>query len=599
MRLRSLAFALIAAAAVFAGPAAAASAAVQPTDVDDFGFSSWEATFEVGIDDEGRSTLHVTETRVAEFPDFDQNRGIVAGFPLSYQGAGLDTVILSVRDAHGDDIEYETDEDDGILYVLTGDDEYVHGTNTYVIEYAMRDVILDASETKVDEFYWDLLPLDSTQNIDSFRAEIMFDDELASHLTGAASCYVGRYGANTSCDLQSAGNGVFTVEQSDLRAGTGVTVAIAMDSGTVAQPPARLPNAATDIAPYPLAGGILLLSIGGWIATKGMIRLRRRATGIVIAQYDVPDDMSPLLVNAIHPGARNPVAAEIVHLAVRGSLRIEDLPDNKKRQPRLRRLDGPAPDRLDEGALKSIFGAVSVGGVLELPRADESFATRMKSMVAKGPVAAATRGFTTKASSPVARTIQIIAIAVFAGMLVLLFWGLFTGRESAAPVLFVAIASGIVLLISTISAFRKHTVLTKEGALQVEYLDGVREFIRVAEEDRLRMLQSYSGAERRSDGSVDVIHLYEKLLPYAILFGKEREWGQVLEQAYRLAEHRASWVDTSDVGFQWYALNTFSSSVRSSANYSAPSTSSSSSSGGSSGGGFSGGGGGGGFSGGR
>ena len=41
----------------------------------------------------------------------------------------------------------------------------------------------------------------------------------------------------------------------------------------------------------------------------------------------------------------------------------------------------------------------------------------------------------------------------------------------------------------------------------VDDLAGVREFIRVAEEDRLRMLQSYSGAERRQDGSVNVVVL--------------------------------------------------------------------------------------------
>src|SRR5690606_170021 len=122
------------------------------------------------------ATLHAVETRVAEFPDFDQNRGIVAGFPERYQGASLQTTILSVRDENGDEVPYETEDDDGVLYVLTGDDDFVHGTTTYVIEYEMRDVILAASGTKVDEFYWDLLPLDSTQDIASFHAEVRFDE---------------------------------------------------------------------------------------------------------------------------------------------------------------------------------------------------------------------------------------------------------------------------------------------------------------------------------------------------------------------------------------------------------------------------------------
>ena len=41
--------------------------------------------------------------------------------------------------------------------------------------------------------------------------------------------------------------------------------------------------------------------------------------------------------------------------------------------------------------------------------------------------------------------------------------------------------------------------LTKEGALAKEHLEGLREYIRLAEADRLQMLQSVSGAERTED----------------------------------------------------------------------------------------------------
>src|SRR5690606_32619687 len=130
------------------------------------------------------------------------------------------------------------------------------------------------------------------------------------------------------------------------------------------------------------------------------------------------------------------------------------------------------------------------------------------------------------------RVIQLTALVVLGGAGALALWSMIGGRESAVLALVVMIIAGIVVLISTFVAFAKHTVLTREGALALEHLNGVREFIRVAEADRLRMLQSYSGAERRSDGEVDVVHLYEKLLPYAILFGQEKEWGEVLETAY-------------------------------------------------------------------
>ena len=555
------------------------------------------------MDDDGRAWMHVEETRVAEFPDSDQNRGIVAGYPLAYEGAGIDTTILSVRDENGDDVPYETEDDDGMLYVLTGDDDYVHGSTTYVIEYEMRDVILSATGTEVDEFYWDLLPLDSTQDIGSFHAEIVFDDELAAHLTGSSSCYQGSPGSREQCDLDSLGGNTFTVDGQDIPAGAGVTVAIALEAGTVTQPSARLPNAATDVLPYAVGGGAVLVSIGGWFAAHAMVRSRRRGTGIVVAQYDVPDSMPPLLAHAIVPGAKNPLSAEIIHLAVRRLLRIEELPDadakkKKAKQPRLRRLDGTARDPLDAKALKLLFDGDTPDKVVKIPKNNEAFASRMQKLLKSGPTDAAERGLTEKVRSPLARGIQIVALVAFAVMVALLIWGLFTGRESAGAVFFATLVCGIFLLFSTIVTFYKYTVLTKEGALQLEYLEGVREFIRVAEADRLRMLQSYTGADRRSDGSVDVVHVYEKLLPYAILFGQEREWGEVLEYAYGQAQQGATWMDGSTIGIGMY-IGALSSSTSAAAVYSSPSSGSSSSFGGSSGGGFSGGGGGGGFSGGR
>lgn len=552
------------------------------------------------MDDDGRATLHVVETRVAEFPDSDQNRGIVAGFPDHYQGAGLDTSIISVRDENGDDVPYEIETDDGLVYVLTGDDEFVHGSTTYVIEYTMRDVILPARGTNVDEFYWDLLPLDSTQDIDAFRAEVVFDEELAAHLTGASSCYQGPQGSTGTCDLRREA-GVFSVAANDLAAGEGVTVAIALEPGTVAQPSARQPNAATDALPYAVGGGAALLSVGGWFATSAMIRSRRRGTGIIVAQYDVPDSMPPLLASAIVPKTKNSLTAQIVHLAVRGMLRLEDLPEEgtaKKRRPRLRRLDGPIPDPLDERALKALFNNTEPGIVMKMPKNSAAFAKRMTGLLKAAPKAAEERGLTTRARSRPAQVIQMLALVALAVMIGLLCWGLFTGRASAGPVFLATLVCAIVVIVSSVIAFKKHTVLTPAGALQLEYLEGVREFIRVAEADRLRMLQSYSGAERRSDGSVDIIHVYEKLLPYAILFGQEREWGEVLEVNYAHEQQSPGWIDGSAAGIV-IRMNALTAATHASSTYSAPSTGSSSSYGGSSGGGFSGGGGGGGFSGGR
>ncbi|WP_136056223.1 DUF2207 domain-containing protein [Microbacterium sp. K24] len=611
----ALALALVAVAAPAAATAAPVSS-VRPSvseDVDDFSYASWDAVYEVGLDDEGRALMHVTETLVARFPDQDQNRGIVRGLPTTYEGAGIDTRILSVKDEQGADVPYETDEDDGLLFVLTGNDDFVQGLTTYVIEYEMRDVILAAGASRgsrgegsatpaVDEFYWDLLPLDSTQPIERFRADIVFDAAMSARLVGATSCYSGVSGSTDTCDLRGpavdGGIATFRVDSGERPAGDGVTVAIGFEPGTVAQPSARTPNPVTDTVPLVAAIGAAVLSVGSCATVWSFQRRRRRASGIIVAQYDVPDAMPPLLAAAIVPGAKDAIPSEIVHLAVRGTLRIEEggSPEN----PRLRRIAGARiPDHLDVEALDALFLKANDGGVVDVPSASEAFAGRMTALVQSGKNAAVSRGLTTRARSRAAVIVQWFAIVLAVIGLGISVWGVASGRLSAIPAL-VAISFGVFLvIIASLYSFTKHTVLTPEGARQFEYLQGVKEFIRVADADRLRMLQSYSGAERRQDGSADVIHVYERLLPYAMLFGMEKEWGDVLEQAYLREQRGPGWIGDPNTPYLGVYLSTFTASSHAASTYTSPSAGTSSSSGGSFGGGFSGGGGGGGFSGGR
>lgn len=580
-------------------PAAAAPASA--ADVDDFSYASWDAHYRVGLDDEGRATMTVTEELVARFPDTDQNRGIVRGLATSYEGARLDTRVLSVTDGDGEPVPYETETDDGVLYVLTGDDSYVRGLTTYVIEYEMRDVVL-AAESGVDEFYWDLLPLDSTQPIERFDATVTVDDALATALTGSARCYQGFSGDDESCAIEgpveSADGAEFRVGSGERAAGDGVTVAIGFDAGTVVQPPARLPDPVTDVGPMLATAGTVGLGIASWVAVGVFKKRRRTASGIVVAQYDVPDDLPPLLAGALLPRATAVIPAEIVHLAVRGLLRIEEGPTPER--PRLRRLSGGrAPDALDGEAMDALFLGTADTGVVDIPDASETFAARMGVLGTLGEKQASARGFTERRRAPVAVVLGWIAIAVAAAALTVAIWGVASGRLSAIPALLVAAFGAFLVLAACLYAFARHTVLTPEGARRHEYLQGVEEFIRVAEEDRLRMLQSYSGAERRPDGSANVVHVYELLLPYAILFGREDEWARVLENAYAIEQRGPGWIGYGPTGGFGPTLSAFALSTSSASTYTAPSTGTSSSFGGSAGGGFSGGGGGGGFSGGR
>jgi uncharacterized membrane protein len=124
-------------------------------------------------------------------------------------------------------------------------------------------------------------------------------------------------------------------------------------------------------------------------------------------------------------------------------------------------------------------------------------------------------------------------------------------------------------------------------------------YLQLAEQDRLRVLQSPTGAERIDvgDGKV-LVKLYEKLLPWAVIWGVEDQWSKVLEiELQRTNTEPDFWVGQSP--FSALIFTSMLSGIGQSTLPVPTSTSTGSSgfssfSGGSFGGGFSGGGGGGG-----
>jgi uncharacterized membrane protein YgcG len=144
-------------------------------------------------------------------------------------------------------------------------------------------------------------------------------------------------------------------------------------------------------------------------------------------------------------------------------------------------------------------------------------------------------------------------------------------------------------------AFRR---ITDEGLKASNYMEGLKMYIKMAEADRLEFLQSVNGVDISSDG---IVKLYEKLLPYAAVFGLEKSWMKEMKMYCEINE-----IDEPSYLLTGITVADFSNSMRSAASYASSSSytiagggsfSSSSSGGGGGGGGgggFSGGGGGGG-----
>jgi uncharacterized membrane protein YgcG len=173
---------------------------------------------------------------------------------------------------------------------------------------------------------------------------------------------------------------------------------------------------------------------------------------------------------------------------------------------------------------------------------------------------------------------------------------------------------GTIGFICTIAATAVVRPLTAAGAELRDYLAGLRLYIDLAEADRLRVLQSPTGALTSAyrpvesaltptaglnspDSELKIVKLYERVLPFAVLFGLEKNWSKVLGDYYDRSGAQPDWyVGSHGFNAALFAtgIGAFASSTTAAWSGSGSSSSSSGFSGGGSVGGGGGGGGGGG-----
>jgi hypothetical protein len=191
-------------------------------DLQDFTFESFEATYELGRDENGVATLTTTEHLVALFPEYDQNRGIARSLfdRVGDQDTGLE--VISMANGADEPIEFEVTDDGGpIVSVVMAGDDFVHGRQEYVIVYTQRNVI--THEGGVEYFHWGVNGWGWSQPFAEVSARIELADGLAAGLTGRSGCYVDSTVAQRPCDLVQDGD-VVAAAVEDVAGGESVTL---------------------------------------------------------------------------------------------------------------------------------------------------------------------------------------------------------------------------------------------------------------------------------------------------------------------------------------------------------------------------------------
>jgi uncharacterized membrane protein YgcG len=583
------------------------TAAPAYADVDDFTFASYDADYWLTRDAGGAAELRTVETFVAEFPDEDQNRGMIRAIPNDYDGVPLAVDVDSVVDENGDAVPFEVDVDRDFAEVSIGTDEYLRGDHTFTIEYTQRNVVRAFEDTNADELYWDTSGTGFAQPFRSLEARFHIDAALVDSLNGNTACYVGEEGSDDTCALSESvddAGSVFTASTSDLGPEETVTVAIGFEAGTFVVPEPPQPAVwawAVPIGIMILAGLLAILAV--------IVRLTgardAAGRGTIVPEYSLPEGINLFEAGNLVGRASSALSATLVSLAVRGNVQIIDDSDGddgkKDNDFSLRYLTDAGADQQETDLLKVLFGGKrKPGTVRDLTDVDSDRAAKLQKVAASTKPTMLSRGLR---RTPPRGSGGALAVALAAVFIAAIATAIAVGSLSPATTAssFAAIPVTLVgVFIGVFCAYRP-ALLTEQGATLRDYVEGMRVYLKLAEKERFRMLQSPDGALRVDVGDqAQVVKVYEKLLPYAVLWGIEKEWAQELAIQYR--GEQPVWYSGSrgyDPVLFAVAMNSFSSRATTAATPSYAGSGSGSFSGGSMGGGFSGGGGGGGGGGGR
>lgn len=560
------------------------------SSLNNFTIEDYKIEYELGINEDKRSTLTTTETITANFPNRDENRGILREIPHEYDDHKVRLKIESVTDAEGKSIEYETETSGDMTTVRIGDpDEYVNGRQVYQIKYTQQDVTKSyESSTGNDEFYWDTNGTGWRVPIDRLSVTLKIDESLRDRLTGETACYIGSEGSGDSCTLEETGQG-YSVRTESLDRGENVTIAVGFELGTFAE---FEPTLWDKYVEFMQGTWVIIGVIGGALLVAfsfywNKLHNRKDEVGTIVNQFLPPKDMSVSAASMLYSRPQTQYTAQLLDLAVRGYIQIiETKPKKSWMSPAKHDIEikKESSDLLAEEreVIVDLFHSESlaVGTRINLQKVSKSAEyAKKRADDTTNLLNAFNQHYVYREKKPeLSRKFYITGSVVLVIALVTLN--------------FVAGIIGVIILIlgATLRPY------TEKGLEALRYLKGLERYMKVAEADRIKYLHSPEGVNRvPKDVNVDepeqLLKLNERLLPYAVVFGIEKKWIEELAVSYKATDNQPGWYSGPGNYASSAALIGALNGFNTSATYA---SASSSSTGGSTGGGYSGGGGGGG-----
>lgn len=480
------------------------------------GFSEKIESFTSDVTVQPNGDVRVVETIQYDFGE-NEKHGMYRTIPLGFTPRGqfrhTEITVDSVVDDTKRDYEYDITSKDPVNIKIGDPDVFVTGQKTYIISYTVHHEIGYFDD--YDEVYWNITGDAWKVPIEQVKATITLPKRIAASELKMAQ-YCGAAGQQEQCGTFITGkDGSIVFEMSSdrfLKPFEQVTVGIGFPKGLVSVPSVQdlVWYYVTQLWFLPLPFLIALF----WFRKRIVFWKNHRAyyrKNTIIAEYDA-GGFDPLEASILVNGkAKNSdISALIVSLAIRGYLKIENKDDEfvfhqlKEADPEgkpyertlLKQLDDKHESDLDRG-----FGVC----------AGKAIKTAETSLLA--------RDYLTKSG---AFHGQEKVVSVMLGFFLALNPGLFiwvlVGK--AAGFAF----SGACVLIAIVGLFLKprSVYLVEKGFEAERKLLGLKLYLEVAEVDRIK----FANAPAKTP------ELFEKLLPYAMIFHLEEKWAKEFEGIY-------------------------------------------------------------------
>ena len=490
------------------------SVAGEPTAEEVTSFAS-----DITVREDGRIT--VVEKIEYFFPE--PRHGIYRDIPTRYELDDGRTLVVPVKVKSVTGAPYEVTENRYAVRIKIGDpDRTVTGLQSYEITYEASGAIRYFADH--DELYWNVTGSEWEVPLRRVSAIVHLPDAVnESDIT--LRCFMGPAGSSEyECLYQRSG------KSAHFAADDFLTVVVGWNPGVVARLEAREAGFYSDyvlpalpVLPVAIAIPVIVFII----LLRRWMRIGRdpEGSGTLVAQYEPPDRLTPAEIGVLidEKAQMKDVSATIVDLAVRGYIKINDeksgfLSFRKNFGFRLLKPDFRNDPELKHFEVK-ILSVMFVGldyVTLENLTNTHAFHTHLSAInkslyeqtVAGGYFAASPESVRMKYFGIGAATLVIAGVAIF------MFGGLVT--QFINVTMFIALVAsvavtGVIFLIFASAMPRK----TEQGVAAWDHARGFKEYLKTAEKYRLEWQEKEK--------------IFERFLPYAMVFGVVREWSEAFK----------------------------------------------------------------------